>query len=901
MINFSISFDNSWVLLFLIPVIFCTLFPYFRMSKRYRYTRNRISSMTLHLIVMLASILVLAGTVVSYDKKNYENEVILLVDLSFSNEENKTLKDSFVEDAINNAYVVFKLGVVTFGYDQVYASKLSYDKEDTYKEYLNAEMPNTSATDIASALTYTKDLFTFPESGKIVLMTDGIETDGNALNVISAIALEGIQVDTVYFGNMDVSNEIQLIDSSLPDYNVGVGDVCSIGLTLQSTFTGAAVLNLYDNGELSASYDVVMTEGISYVSLDYQFMLPGLHKLSFEIVAGEDTLLQNNVYYSYLYLAIYDKILIVENTNEGDYLAGLLWEDFDITQINIDEIDSYDLTNVDNLREFDQVILLNISDEDIQTRAVGFDITLNQYVYIYGGGLLTAGGEVSDDDDVNAYNREDLYGTLLQNMLPVTAVDYTPPLGVVFVIDKSGSMGTTESSTGFTYLELAKEAAITGLNCLTERDYCGVISLETEYTTDVSMVSATQKYRVEEAISLIEKGGGTNYAGALDRAAQALLALDAVSKRHIVLISDGYPSDESEAIEIAETIAEKGITISTFTMGSSITSVMQSIAEIGMGDRTEVGSYCLSGGTSLSENLRNDLFVDAIKEVEYDEYQPTFGTYSQVLDGIIEEDLPSLYGYYGTSAKSGATVSLYGEYVPIYAYWDYGEGSVGSFMCDLSGYWSADFLTDETGIRFIKNVIYSLFPTEDISAQEIVVTISQNNYSNTASIYTPLEEGETIELIITSPSVDMNQADTVQVIQGDSTTGFSRISYSLTVAGVHNITVNKLSETGEVIATYTTEQTFSYSQEYNPFLSAEDGLELISSLAELGDGNLLVSYEGIFDELITDYTTEYDLRIPLMILAIVLFLLDVAVRKFKFKWPHEIIKEHKAKKVELKK
>ena len=33
-----------------------------------------------------------------------------------------------------------------------------------------------------------------------------------------------------------------------------------------------------------------------------------------------------------------------------------------------------------------------------------------------------------------------------------------------------------------------------------------------------------------------------------------------------------------------------------------------------------------------------------------------------------------------------------------------------------------------------------------------------------------------------------------------------------------------------------------------------------------------------------------------MILAITLFLADIAVRKFKFKWPHEIIRGYQEKK-----
>ena len=38
-----------------------------------------------------------------------------------------------------------------------------------------------------------------------------------------------------------------------------------------------------------------------------------------------------------------------------------------------------------------------------------------------------------------------------------------------------------------------------------------------------------------------------------------------------------------------------------------------------------------------------------------------------------------------------------------------------------------------------------------------------------------------------------------------------------------------------------------------------------------------------------------DPRIVFIIIALVAFLLDVAVRKFKFKWLHEIIAERKAR------
>lgn len=81
-------------------------------------------------------------------------------------------------------------------------------------------------------------------------------------------------------------------------------------------------------------------------------------------------------------------------------------------------------------------------------------------------------------------------------------------------------------------------------------------------------------------------------------------------------------------------------------------------------------------------------------------FQPTFGEYSSIFSGVKEEDIPSLDGFFGTKIKEGAQSLLIGEYgEPIYAQWTYGKGKVGSFMCDLSGHWSEEFVTKPDGKR----------------------------------------------------------------------------------------------------------------------------------------------------------------------------------------------------------
>ena len=197
--NFSIYFSHPWLLLLIIPAIFFTFLPYFLLSKKYRRTRNRITSIVLHCIIMVLAISVLAGIEFRYQVPNGENEVLYLVDVSDTQEEVASDRDDFLRLAINDGRDGnFKIGVVTFGFDQRYAVPLTNDVSSVFGNYLSAEKPDTSATDIAAALNFAKDLFESPESAKIVLVTDGKETDERAMEAIRLVSAAGTKVDTAY-------------------------------------------------------------------------------------------------------------------------------------------------------------------------------------------------------------------------------------------------------------------------------------------------------------------------------------------------------------------------------------------------------------------------------------------------------------------------------------------------------------------------------------------------------------------------------------------------------------------------------------------------------------------------------------------------------------------------------
>ena len=138
MTNFRIEFVYPWLLLLLIPAAVLTLLPYFKLSKKYRKNRNRITSIVLHSIIMVLAIFILSGMTFSYQTPNTENEIILLVDMSRTAEQNEEQRDDFIQNVLYSSMRDnYKVGVVTFGFDQKYAVPLTYDIDSIYNDYIS--------------------------------------------------------------------------------------------------------------------------------------------------------------------------------------------------------------------------------------------------------------------------------------------------------------------------------------------------------------------------------------------------------------------------------------------------------------------------------------------------------------------------------------------------------------------------------------------------------------------------------------------------------------------------------------------------------------------------------------------------------------------------------------------
>ena len=897
MSNFNINFTHPWLLLLIIPAVILTLIPYFRITKKYRRTRNRIISMSLHLFAMLLAINLLAGISFSYEIPNEENELILLVDVSESNEESQEQKNEFVQSVLNICSDEYRVGIVKFGYDQKYVAELSNDSQEVFAKYLESEDPDTSATDLASAIKYAGGLFTNPESGKIVVISDGVETDSAAVSVIKAVAADGIKVDTVYFPN-EAHEEIQIVSVNIPDQHIVPGESFTTELSLRNNLGNTeqtVKLNLYDNEQMVGTVDVVLTKEEQTLPINLTLQERGMHDLRFEIAHDQDTLTQNNSYHTYINLQIFENILLIErNENESEKLQAMLQDTYKVTALSMEEDLSQMPRDIHELAEYEQVILVNIAYSDMPA---GFEEMLNQYVYDLGGGLFTVGGEndiVNGELIPHAYNRADIdQSTYYKQMLPVNVVDYTPPIAVMIVVDTSASMSMGK-------MEAAIEGAKACLDALNDRDFCGVMSFQTRASEELEILPVSQKETILDAIGKIgsdeSASGGTIFSDAIMRAGRALSVIENVERKHIIMVTDGNPGDTYDTyLPYIQDNVKDEITMSIVTVdiASNLKENMERTAAEGGGKFYNVAYADLH---TIPTVMQKDLALEAIAEIKYgEEFIPKIHDHTSVVSGI--DAVPPLTGYYGTVEKEDAVVPLMGEYVPIYAQWKYGEGNVGSFMCDLNGNWSGTFIEDGNGKTIIGNIISNLFPMQDVRSDELEYAIKTDNYTTQINVH-GVEENQTVqvEVLPVSESLKATLTEGVSVSTAEDS---RRFTFVIKNPGLYEIRMKRVDEGGNVISETVTYQTFSYSQEYNEFPDRTPlGEELLTLLATDGKGVVVKDPAEVFLSFAKTLKREFDPRILFLILVIVLFLMDIAVRKFKFKWPHELIREHKQKKAD---
>jgi len=490
--------------------------------------------------------------------------------------------------------------------------------------------------------------------GSILLLSDGNVNSGANLGdvalfaskmnaTINAVKLNAVRNDA----GVEVFGPSKTLENSENSFTVfvnRVGDIKAVRLTV--TLDGETV------------YDQVTNEKA------YQFtrkLTKGNHKITAKIDSS-DFFPNNNVFYKTVRVVPQPKVLLL--SEKATPMETLLKQLYVVdTSASLSQ----------NLKDYYAVVVNDIPAEKLD----GVSDILNDFV-ADGNGMVVFGGE-------NSYENGNYRNSVFETMIPVLVGQPEKKEGdvsIAIVIDISGSAGVPFGRFAST-ADFEKAAAIGIIRSVTVDTRVAVLAFNTQayLLSEPSPVFAKQG--LEELITRVKWGGGTNIGAGLLKAISVLT--EAGGSKNIVLLSDGKTQSPASAYEAAKYASNNGIKIYTVGVGPSTDEkTMMDIAEISN------GIYFRATEESKLNILFGPVDEQAIKGGQMDLVILNKNHF------ITENFEPNatLYGFNQVSPKGAARLlatTSTGE--PVLTVWRLGLGRVAAFSVDDGGKWAGSLLT----------------------------------------------------------------------------------------------------------------------------------------------------------------------------------------------------------------
>lgn len=298
--------------------------------------------------------------------------------------------------------------------------------------------------------------------------------------------------------------------------------------------------------------------------------------------------------------------------------------------------------------------------------------------------------------------------------------------------------------------------------------------------------------------------------------------------------------------------------------------------------------YYVQSATDLPDIMLTETEQIAVSNNISGEFSPIIAEDSDLTTGISAGDLPILTGYIGTTIKEDATAYLVSDKEhPLFAAWQYGEGTVAFFASDLFGNWSARWMQNATAQNLVRAFVSTTVDeVHNESAFHVNVTL----------------RGKTAEITVDTPTTNTDHKLTVTAVKGNKQSDYTLSqtdadtyegSIKVTDSGVYDLMIVEKDSSGTVVDYAQTFLTVSYFSEYNAF--ATEGQTLLANLCEATGGLLAGNISEIVNSDFDSIQLIYNPLIPLGILVALLLLADIAIRKVRWKDIKNLFKKQGAR------
>ncbi len=720
-----------------------------------------------------------------------------------------------------------------------------------------------TVTNIQSAMQLAYGLLPSGRLKRVVLYSDGLETEGDLLAEASRAADFGVRLFTYPYTEPPPA-EVAALNLTAPS-RVELGQTFKVAAPIYATRATRAKVLLYQGESLNGlggTQTVELAAGENTVTFDSVVRVGG--EVVYRVVVepeGPDRFAENNSYTLRLDVEGRPTVLYVEGQPQrASYLSSALTaQQFDV---EVRQASAFPTS----AREFERYDFVILSDVPAEQVSAGSQTALESYLRDQGGGFLYAGGTAG-------YALGGWSNTTVSRLLPVNmdAEQHKeiPSVALSLVIDRSGSMAGLP-------LEMAKAACSATVGTLQGDDLVEVIAFDQEPTRYVKLQPARYRSRIQNDIMRIASSGGTDFFPALDMAYQDISVAQA-RKKHVILLTDGR-AETPGVRDLVQAMLAESITVTTVGLGDGADGeLLRMIAESGGGRY-----HFAPDPNSLPRIFTREAELIS-RQSDVQDWFPVVQTRSaDFLKGVAINAAPLLHGYVATQMKAPPAEQILATETgdPILARWRIGLGYSLAWTSDVKNNWAVDWLRWPGFSQFWGQLVREHMRKKSHRELDMRTTLAGNLLTATVDAFTAAERFENgLRATLTIKGLAKSGAVT-QHTMAQTAPGRYEAQLPLTEYGTFSLHAEyaRELESGELQRVGDSHGYVSnpYPVEYQSFEPDAAKLELAARTAR---GANLTDAAAIFDPAGESVRHQTELWPKAVLAALALFLLDLLVRR----------------------
>lgn len=569
-------------------------------------------------------------------------------------------------------------------------------------------------TDISSALRLAMAAFPEGVQRRILLISDGNASRGDAVAEARAAKAAGIRID-VYPIPLNARRDT-ICEAVVCPNEVKKNESFDAKVIVRSDEETEATVTLFRNGQLVGREPVHLTKGKNALLFPQKVVDQGMYEYQAVIETDKDTIPENNRASGFSYVQGKPRVLVLAGTDaDAQFLVPALKQEIEAAAEGGASVEYRSLANIPQslaeFQNFDGLVLVNVNAGSFSPAQL---MMLESNVHDLGIGLVMVGGD-------DSFGAGGYLGTPVERALPVTMdlkQRQVMPNGALGVV-----LHTCELSDGRGNY-WAKKITQAAIERLSSQDYAGVLDYGNqgeEWAIPMQLVGT--KSGLLQAIGGLGPGDMPSFHTILDMAEKGMRTVNAALK-HIIIITDGDPSPPTGNV-MANLRAGK-VTLSTVLIDAHggragpCFQAMKKLAEEG-------------GGTAYFCDDPNHLPQIFVKEAALvrkglifeEQFKPKMVASTELLRGIAPGTMPPLKGYVATTAKPApAEVSIISHHEdPILAQWQYGLGKSVAFTSDAKNRWAADWVSWDAYAKFWGQVVRWTIRTAPPGQYRVTTTV----------------------------------------------------------------------------------------------------------------------------------------------------------------------------------